>query len=145
MRVLELTQENKKNVLDELIKRSPNHYGEYEAIVADIVENIKNNGDKALFEYTAKFDKFELNAGNIRVTEAEIEEAYASISPEYIEVMKEAFENIKAYHEMQVRNSWFRTKPDGSILGQRITPIAKVGVYVPGGKAAYSSCPCCRV
>ncbi|MBO5081600.1 MAG: histidinol dehydrogenase [Lachnospiraceae bacterium] len=139
MRVLELTQENKKNVLDELIKRSPNHYGEYEAIVADIVENIKNNGDQALFEYTAKFDKFALNADNIRVTEAEIEEAYASISPEYIEVMKEAFENIKAYHEMQVRNSWFSTKPDGSILGQRITPIAKVGVYVPGGKAAYPS------
>ena len=139
MRVLELTQENKKNVLDELIKRSPNHYGEYEAIVADIVENIKNNGDKALFEYTSKFDKFALNSDNIRVTEAEIEEAYASISPEYIEVMKEAFENIKAYHEMQVRNSWFSTKPDGSILGQRITPIAKVGVYVPGGKAAYPS------
>lgn len=139
MRVLELTQENKKNVLDELIKRSPNHYGEYEAIVADIVENIKNNGDQALFEYTAKFDKFALNADNIRVTEAEIEEAYASISPEYIAVMKEAFENIKAYHEMQVRNSWFSTKPDGSILGQRITPIAKVGVYVPGGKAAYPS------
>ena len=139
MRVLELTQENKKNVLDELIKRSPNHYGEYEAIVADIVENIKNNGDKALFEYTAKFDKFALNADNIRVTENEIEEAYASISPKYIEVMKEAFENIKAYHEMQVRNSWFSTKADGSILGQRITPIAKVGVYVPGGKAAYPS------
>lgn len=139
MRVLELTQENKKNVLDELIKRSPNHYGEYEAIVSDIVENIKNNGDQALFEYTAKFDKFALNTDNIRVTENEIEEAYASISSEYIEVMKEAFENIKAYHEMQVRNSWFSTKPDGSILGQRITPIAKVGVYVPGGKAAYPS------
>ena len=134
-----MTQENKKNVLNELIKRSPNHYGQYEAIVADIVENIKENGDKALFEYTKKFDKFELNTENIRVTEAEIEEAYASISAEYIEVMKEAFENIKAYHEKQVRNSWFSTKPDGSILGQRITPIAKVGVYVPGGKAAYPS------
>ena len=139
MRILTLNKENISNVLDELIKRSPNHYGSYEKIVDDIVTDVKENGNKALFAYTEKFDKFILTEENIRVTEEEIEEAYNSVSPEFIDVMKEAFENIKAYHEMQVRNSWFHTKPDGSILGQRITPIATVGVYVPGGKAAYPS------
>ncbi len=139
MRILTLNKENISNVLDELIKRSPNHYGSYEKIVDDIVTDVKENGNKALFAYTEKFDKFILNEENIRVTEEEIEEAYNSVSPEFISVMKEAFENIKSYHEMQVRNSWFHTKPDGSILGQRITPIATVGVYVPGGKAAYPS------
>lgn len=139
MRILTLNKENISNVLDELIKRSPNHYGSYEKIVDDIVTDVKENGNKALFAYTEKFDKFILTEENIRVTEEEIEEAYNSVSPEFINVMKEAFENIKAYHEMQVRNSWFNTRPDGSILGQRITPIATVGVYVPGGKAAYPS------
>ena len=139
MRILTLNKENISNVLDELIKRSPNHYGSYEKTVDDIVTNVKENGDKALFAYTEKFDKFALTTENIRVTEEEIEEAYRSVSAEFIEVMQEAFENIKAYHEMQVRNSWFQTKPDGSILGQRITPIEVVGVYVPGGKAAYPS------
>ncbi len=139
MRILTLNKENISNVLDELIKRSPNHYGSYEKIVDDIVTDVKENGNKALFAYTEKFDKFILTEENIRVAEEEIEEAYNSVSPEFIDVMKEAFENIKAYHEMQVRNSWFHTKPDGSILGQRITPIATVGVYVPGGKAAYPS------
>lgn len=139
MRILALNKENISNVLDELIKRSPNHYGSYEQIVDDIVTDVKENGNKALFAYTEKFDKFVLTSENIRVTEEEIEEAYHSVSPEFIAVMEEAFENIKAYHEMQVRNSWFHTKPDGSILGQRITPISTVGVYVPGGKAAYPS------
>ena len=139
MRILALNKENISNVLDELIKRSPNHYGSYEQIVDDIVTDVKENGNKALFAYTEKFDKFVLSSENIRVTEEEIEEAYHSVSTEFLAVMEEAFENIKAYHEMQVRNSWFSTKPDGSILGQRITPIAKVGVYVPGGKAAYPS------
>ena len=139
MRILTLNKENISNVLDELIKRSPNHYGSYEKTVDDIVTDVKENGDKALFAYTEKFDKFALTTENIRVTEEEIEEAYRSVSAEFIEVMQEAFENIKAYHEMQVRNSWFQTKPDGSILGQRITPIEVVGVYVPGGKAAYPS------
>lgn len=139
MRILTLNKENISNVLDELIKRSPNHYGSYEKTVDDIVTDVKENGDKALFAYTEKFDKFVLTTENIRVTEEEIEEAYRSVSAEFIEVMQEAFENIKAYHEMQVRNSWFHTKADGSILGQRITPIETVGVYVPGGKAAYPS------
>lgn len=139
MKCYKLTEENKKNVLDELLKRSPNHYGEFEAKVQVIVDDVKTRKDAALFEYTKNFDKFDLNASNIKVTDEEIEEAYASLDPEYIAVMEEAFENIKAYHTMQVRNSWFSTKPDGSILGQRITPISKVGVYVPGGKAAYPS------
>lgn len=139
MRILALNKENISNVLDELIKRSPNHYGSYEQIVDDIVTDVKENGNKALFAYTEKFDKFVLSSENIRVTEEEIEEAYHSVSTEFLAVMEEAFENIKAYHEMQVRNSWFHTKPDGSILGQRITPILTVGVYVPGGKAAYPS------
>ncbi len=139
MRILALNKENISNVLDELIKRSPNHYGSYEQIVDDIVTDVKENGNKALFAYTEKFDKFVLSSENIRVTEEEIEEAYHSVSTEFLAVMEEAFENIKAYHEMQVRNSWFHTKPDGSILGQRITPISTVGVYVPGGKAAYPS------
>ena len=139
MRILTLNKENISNVLDELIKRSPNHYGSYEKTVDEIVTDVKENGDKALFAYTEKFDKYVLTPESIRVTDEEIEEAYNSVSSEFIEVMEEAFENIKAYHEMQVRNSWFHTKPDGSILGQRITPIATVGVYVPGGKAAYPS------
>lgn len=139
MRILALNKENISNVLDELIKRSPNHYGSYEQIVDNIVTDVKENGNKALFAYTEKFDKFVLSSENIRVTEEEIEEAYHSVSTEFLAVMEEAFENIKAYHEMQVRNSWFHTKPDGSILGQRITPISTVGVYVPGGKAAYPS------
>lgn len=139
MKRLTLNESNKKNVLDELLKRSPNHYGEFEEKVQQIVSDVKLRKDEALFEYTKNFDHFDLNKDNIRVTEEEIEEAYTSLSKEYIEVMKEAFENIKSYHTMQVRNSWFHTSPDGSILGQRITPISNVGVYVPGGKAAYPS------
>lgn len=139
MRILTLNKENIKNVLDELIKRSPNHYGEYEKTVDDIVNDVKENGDKALFAYTQKFDKFALTKETIRVTPEEIEEAYASVSDDFIAVMQEAFINIRDYHRMQVRNSWFSTKPDGSLLGQRITPIETVGVYVPGGKAAYPS------
>ena len=139
MKKLFLDENNIKDVLGTLLKRSPNHYSEYESVVYSIVSDVKNGGDDAVFEYTLKFDKFSLNKKNIRVSEDEIEEAYASISPEYIAVMKEAFENIKNFHEMQVRNSFLHTYDNGSILGQRITPIANVGVYVPGGKAAYPS------
>lgn len=139
MKVLTLNSENKKNVLDELIKRSPNHYGEFEEKVVAIVDDVRNRGNEAIFEYTLNFDKYQLTPDNIRVTKEEIEEAYNSIDPEYIKVMEEACANIKAYHQLQVRQSFFSTKPDGSMLGQRITPIAKVGVYVPGGKAAYPS------
>lgn len=139
MKVLNLTSENKKSVLDDLLKRSPNHYGEFEDKVAAIIDKVKAEGDEALFELTKNFDKFDLNKENIRVTKEEIDEALGLVSDEYLKVMQEAYDNIKAYHTMQVRRSFFDTKPDGSILGQRITPIAKVGVYVPGGKAAYPS------
>ncbi len=134
-----LNEENKKNILNDLLKRSTSNYPEYEKKVADICEDVKARKDEALFEYTLKFDKFALNRTNIRVTEAEIDEAYNSLDAEFIDIMKEAFENIKRYHQKQVRNSFFDTTEDGTFLGQRILPIEVVGVYVPGGKAAYPS------
>jgi len=139
MRIVKLTEECRKDILKNLLKRSTTSYGDYEKIVADIIENVKTNGDAALFEHTKKFDKFDLNAENIGVSKEEIEEAYAQIDDEYIKVMKDAAENIRVVHEKQLRNSWIDTKPDGSILGQRIIPIEKHGAYVPGGKAAYPS------
>lgn len=139
MRKVKLTEETKKGLLEDLLKRSPNHYGEYEGIVADIIAKIREEGDKALFSYTKQFDRCEITAENIRVTKEEIQEAYAAMEPEVVEVMKKAADNIRAYHEKQVRNSWIDVKEDGSILGQKITPIARAGVYVPGGKAAYPS------
>ena len=139
MRKVKLTEETKKGLLEDLLKRSPNHYGKYEGIVADIIAKIREEGDAALFSYTKQFDRCEITAENIRVTEAEIREAYEAMEPEFVEVMKKAAANIRAYHEKQVRNSWIDVKEDGSILGQKITPIARAGVYVPGGKAAYPS------
>lgn len=139
MRIVKLTNETKNNILESLLKRSPNSYGEYESTVNDIIENVRKNKDEALFEYTLKFDKFELNKENIKVTRAEIEEAYKAVDASLIEVMKHSAENIRAFHEKQLRNSWIVTKDDGSILGQRILPIEISGVYVPGGKAAYPS------
>lgn len=125
--------------MDSLLKRSPNHYGEYEAVVAEIIANVRDEGDVAVFEYTKKFDKWDITAENVRVTEAEIEEAFAGTETEFIEVMKRSATNISDFHKKQLRNSWIETKEDGSILGQRILPIAVSGVYVPGGKAAYPS------
>ena len=139
MRIVNLSKESKKSLLNDLLKRSPNNYGQYEAIVSEIIEKVKVNGDAAIFAYTQQFDKCDLTAENIRVTDAEIEEAVNEIDPKLYTVMKKAASNIRAYHEKQVRNSWFDAKPDGTILGQKITPIAKAGVYVPGGKAAYPS------
>ena len=134
-----LNEENKRNLLNDLLKRSTSNYPDFEKKVAAICDDVRENKDAALFNYTKQFDKFDLNKDNIRVTEEEIEEAYNSLDPEFISVMKESAANIKAYHEKQVRNSFFETKPDGSLLGQRITAIERVGVYVPGGKAAYPS------
>lgn len=139
MKKVKLTEETKKGLLQDLLKRSPNHYGKYEGIVADIISKIREQGDAALFSYTKELDHCDLDASSIRVTEAEIQEAYAALEPEFVEVMKKAAANIRAYHEKQVRNSWIDVKEDGSILGQKITPIARAGVYVPGGKAAYPS------
>ncbi len=139
MRTVKLTDECRKDILKNLLKRSTGNYTQYEETVAEILDNVKKNGDKALFELTLKFDKFELTKDNIKVTKEEINEAYKQIEPEYIEVMKHAKENIWAYHEKQLRSSWIDTKLDGSILGQRFTPIEIAGTYVPGGKAAYPS------
>lgn len=139
MKIIELSKETKQSILDDLLKRSPNNYTQYEDTVNEIIKNVKQNGDKAVFDYTLKFDKYALTAENIKVTGAEIEEAYKRLDSELIEVIKESAENIRAFHLRQLRNSWFDAKEDGTILGMKITPIAKVGVYVPGGKAAYPS------
>lgn len=139
MKIVELTQDTKKSLLEDLLKRSPNNYGQYEKTVNEIIENVKTNGDQALFELAHKFDKNDINKSNFKVTDAEIEEAFTQIEPEFIEVMKKAAANIIEYHEKQLRTSWIETKPDGSILGQKITPLDSVGVYVPGGKAVYPS------
>lgn len=139
MRIVELTESTKKNLLKDLLKRSPSSYGTYEQTVSEIVNNVKENGDKAVFEYTEKFDHFALNSGNIRVTEEEIKEAYREIPEDLIEVYRHSAANIRTFHEKQLRQSFIETRPDGNILGQRITPIEKAGVYVPGGKAAYPS------
>ena len=139
MRTLKLTEETKKELLGNLLNRNPGSYGEYEETVNGIITDIRNNGDKALFEYTEKFDKCIIDANSIKITRQEIEEAYKALDPEFVEVMKRSAENIRAFHEKQKRNTWIDTKEDGSILGQRILPIEISGVYVPGGKAAYPS------
>lgn len=139
MRIVALTEDTKQNVMNDLLKRSPNNYSQYESTVNEIIENVKANKDKAVFEYTKKFDKFDLTAVNIKVTREEIEEAYTKMDAKLVEVIRKAAENIKAFHMKQLRNSWFDAKEDGTILGMKITPIEKAGVYVPGGKAAYPS------
>lgn len=139
MRTVTLTEETKKNLLKDLLKRSPNNYGEYEKIVNDIIEDVKVNQDKAVFAYTLKFDKFDETAENVKVTQAEIDAAFLAVEDKFITIMERAAENIRSYHTKQIRNSWFDAKEDGTILGQKVTPLSKVGIYVPGGKAAYPS------
>lgn len=139
MKIINLTKETKQGILDNLLKRSPNNYSGYEDTVNEIIAKVKAEGDKALFDYTLKFDKYALNAEAIRVTPAEIEEAYQKLDTGLVEVIRKSAENIRAFHAKQLRNSWFDAKEDGTILGMKITAIAKAGVYVPGGKAAYPS------
>ncbi|MCR5691385.1 MAG: histidinol dehydrogenase [Eubacterium sp.] len=139
MRIVPLTKESKKNILEDLLKRSPNNYDQYQETVNGILDDIKKNGDKAMFAYTEKFDRAKITADNLYVTEEEIKEAYDQVDDSLIEVMKKAIENIRDFHQKQVRNTWIETREDGVILGQRITPLDSVGVYVPGGKAAYPS------
>lgn len=139
MKIVNLTKETKDNLLEDLLKRSPNSYGEYEETVNNIITDVRNNKDKAVFDYTLKFDKFALTKDNIKVTEDEIKKAYEKVDPKLVEVMKHSASNIRAFHQRQMHNSWIDTKDDGSILGQKITPISISGVYVPGGKAAYPS------
>ena len=138
MRIENLTKENTNNLLEKLLKRSPTNYDSYEKDVKAIINNVKDNGDKALFDYTLQFDKANINADNIVVTTEELEEAYKEVDPKLIEVIRKSLAKIKAFHEKQLQNSWFDYS-DGIILGQKVTPIEKAGVYVPGGKAVYPS------
>lgn len=139
MRIITLDETARKNILSDLLKRDPNNYGAYAGTVQEIVDAVKEEKDEAVFRYTKKFDGADITAANIRVTEEEIMEAQAQVEPRLLEVMKKAMKNIRDYHQKQVRHSWFDTKPDGSLLGQKITALESVGVYVPGGKAAYPS------
>ena len=139
MRTIRLTKESIENVLNGLLKRSPNNYDQYGDAVAEIVNDVKCRKDEALFEFTLKFDHAKITAGNIRVTEAEIREAYTEVEDTLISVIQKAIVNIKEYHEKQKQYSWFDSTPQGTILGQKVTPLSSVGVYVPGGKASYPS------
>ncbi|HBE09438.1 MAG TPA: histidinol dehydrogenase [Lachnospiraceae bacterium] len=139
MRIVKLTEESKKDILKNMLRRSPDNYGPYEATVKEIVENVHQNKDAALFEYTHKFDKADINASNVKVTDEEIEEAYNKVDKNLLEVIRKSIRNIREYHELQKRNSWITTKENGIMLGQKITALQSVGVYVPGGKAAYPS------
>ena len=139
MRIIKLNEQSRANILADLLKRDPNNYSAYEDTVQEIVDNVRANGDEALFEYTRKFDGAELSADNIRVTQAEIQEALSQVDPGLLAVMKKSMKNIREYHEKQKQYSWFDSKPNGTILGQKVTALSSVGVYVPGGKAAYPS------
>ena len=139
MRIVELNEGSMKNLLEEMLKRDPNNYESYTETVQNIVDQVKERGDEAVFAFTKEFDKADVTAENVRVSQAEIEEAYKQVDKDLLAVMKRSMENIRAYHEKQKRNSWFDARPDGTILGQKVTALASAGVYVPGGKAAYPS------
>lgn len=139
MKIVELSEENKKEVQKNILQRSPSTFGTQEATVRSIIEDIKARGDEAVFEYTKKFDRAEITGSNFQVTEEEIRAAYKEVPPELLDVVRKALVNIRAFHEKQKQNSWITTTEKGTILGQKITPMQRVGVYVPGGKAAYPS------
>ena len=139
MRILKLTKETQNNILENLLKRSPNSYGEFESRVNDIIQNVREKRDEAVFEYTLKFDGATIDQDNIRVTEEEIKEAYEQIDPKLLDVIRKALVNIRDYHAKQKQYSWFDSDESGIILGQKVTPLKTVGVYVPGGKAVYPS------
>ena len=139
MRILKLTKETQNNILENLLKRSPNSYGEFESRVNDIIQNVREKRDEAVFEYTLKFDGATINQDNIRVTEEEIKEAYEQVDPKLLDVIRKALVNIRDYHTKQKQYSWFDSDESGIILGQKVTPLKTVGVYVPGGKAVYPS------
>lgn len=139
MRIVSLNEESRKDILGQLLKRSPNHYEKYNDTVMEIVERVRTEGDRALFAYTNRFDCEGIDASNIRVTEEEVAEAYAQVDGRLLETIRRALGNIRAYHEKQKRYSWFDTTADGTMLGQKVTPLHAVGVYVPGGKAVYPS------
>ena len=139
MRIKRLDKGTRENLLEELLKRSPGSYSQYESGVAEILERVKTEKDKALFDYTAQFDHADIHAGNVRVTEEEVKWAYEEAGDELVRIIRRALANIRDYHEKQRQYSWFDSRPDGTILGQKVTALHRVGVYVPGGKAAYPS------
>ena len=139
MRIEKLNESTKKNLLEDLLKRSPNSYGKYEESVRQILDDVKEKKDEAVFAYTKKFDGVEISASNILVTEEEIQEAYREVGEELLRIIRRALKSIESYHAKQMQYSWFDSKPDGTILGQKVTALQRVGVYVPGGKAAYPS------
>lgn len=139
MRIIELNDVTKNNILENLLRRSPNQYREYEDKVADIIGDVKKRGDEALFDYSLRFDKADITKETIQVTEEEIVKAYEQIPASTLEVIRKSIHNIEAYHQKQKQYSWFDSEPSGIILGQKVTAIDAVGVYVPGGKAAYPS------
>ena len=139
MRIVTLSKESRQNLLDSLLKRSPGNYGQYQDTVQEIVNRVKTEGDQALFELTRKFDWEGIDASNVKVTEAEVQEAYDTIDPQLVETIRKSLKNIREYHEKQKQYSWFDTTPEGTMLGQKVTPLASAGVYVPGGKAVYPS------
>lgn len=139
MRIESLDENTKKNLLEDLLKRSPNSYGEYEARVQEILDTVREKQDEAVFDYTKKFDGADIHPGNILVTEEEVREAYAQMDENLLRIVRRALANIEAYHQKQMQYSWFDSKPDGTMLGQKVTALRRVGVYVPGGKAVYPS------
>lgn len=139
MRIVTLSKESRQNLLDSLLKRSPGNYGQYQDTVQKIVDRVKTEGDQALFELTRKFDWEGIDASNVKVTETEVQEAYDTIDPQLVETIRKSLKNIREYHEKQKQYSWFDTTPEGTMLGQKVTPLASAGVYVPGGKAVYPS------
>ena len=139
MKILKLTKETQDNILENLLKRSPNSYGEFEDRVNEIIQNVRDRRDEAIFEYTLKFDGAKIDHSNIEVTEQEIEEAYKEVDPKLLEVIRKALVNIRDYHMKQKQYSWFDSDESGIMLGQKVTPLKTVGVYVPGGKAVYPS------
>ena len=139
MKILDLNKETTSNILESLLKRSPNSYGEYEARVAEIIEEVRKNRDAAVFAYTEQFDHAKIDANHLIVTEEEISEAYENVDPQLLKVIRKSLVNIRDFHSKQLQNSWFTSGENGTILGQRVTPLDKVGVYVPGGKAVYPS------
>ena len=139
MRIMDLTKDSRREALEALLGRSPSGYSEYEQTVREIIEDVRARGDEAVFELEEKFDKCKLTRETVRVSREEIEAAYTELDPEFVEVIRRAAANIRAYHEKQVTQSWITTTPEGTILGQKVTPIETSGCYVPGGRAVYPS------
>ena len=139
MQIIKLTAQTKKNILEKLLKRSPSSYTGFEESVHEIIKNVKERGDEAVFAYTKQFDGAQISSENVRVTLSEIDEAYEKVDEKLLAVIRKSLVNIRSYHEKQKRYSWFDSTEDGTLLGQKVTPLATVGVYVPGGKAVYPS------